>query len=487
MEKRRVSPFPFSSYSVILYSMINKVLNYVKEYQMIEAGDMVVAGISGGADSVCLLFVLLEIRKKIPFTLRAVHVNHKIRPDASEDADYVRELCKRQGVPFYLVEEDVEGRAKEYGISTEEAGRRIRYRAFGEVLGGEKGKIAVAHNSNDRAETMLFHLFRGTGLAGAGGIRPVNGNVIRPVLCLSRKEIEGWLLERNISFCHDSTNAQDIYTRNRIRHHILTYAEEEICQGALANMNRTADLLLEAQDYIDRQEKAAIKRCVKTGTGPGRVEIRIPELLKEDVYLRGCILLYCIGQAAGSRKDITAAHIRSADRLLSGERNGEIHLPYGLAVYKKYDLGMIQRKEAEDTAYMSGQGELPEHRITFPSVFEAPGLGTVEITVFLREYSQNIPQKTYTKWFDYDKITSSAMFRARRRGDYLTINNKMGHKSLQDYFVNEKIPRQERDKIYVLADGSHIMWVPGYRMSEYYKVREDTRKIMQVSILDKKI
>ncbi len=487
MEKRRVSPFPFSSYSVILYSMINKVLNYVKEYQMIEAGDMVVAGISGGADSVCLLFVLLEIRKKIPFTLRAVHVNHKIRPDASEDADYVRELCKRQGVPFHLVEEDVEGRAKEYGISTEEAGRRIRYRAFGEVLGGEKGKIAVAHNSNDRAETMLFHLFRGTGLAGAGGIRPVNGNVIRPVLCLSRKEIEGWLLERNISFCHDSTNAQDIYTRNRIRHHILTYAEEEICQGTLANMNRTADLLLEAQDYIDRQEKAAIKRCVKTGTGPGRVEIRIPELLKEDVYLRGCILLYCIGQAAGSRKDITAAHIRSADRLLSGERNGEIHLPYGLAVYKKYDLGMIQRKEAEDTAYMSGQGELPEHRITFPSVFEAPGLGTVEITVFLREYSQNIPQKTYTKWFDYDKITSSAMFRARRRGDYLTINNKMGHKSLQDYFVNEKIPRQERDKIYVLADGSHIMWVPGYRMSEYYKVREDTRKIMQVSILDKKI
>ncbi|MCI8570995.1 MAG: tRNA lysidine(34) synthetase TilS [Lachnospiraceae bacterium] len=467
--------------------MINKVLNYVKEYQMIEAGDMVVAGISGGADSVCLLFVLLEIRKKIPFTLRAVHVNHKIRPDASEDADYVRDLCKRQGVPFHLVEEDVEGRAKEYGISTEEAGRRIRYRAFGEVLGGEKGKIAVAHNSNDRAETMLFHLFRGTGLAGAGGIRPVNGNVIRPVLCLSRKEIEGWLLERNIPFCHDSTNAQDIYTRNRIRHHILTYAEEEICQGALANMNRTADLLLEAQDYIDRQEKAAIKRCVKTGTGPGRVEIRIPELLKEDVYLRGCILLYCIGQAAGSRKDITAAHIRSADRLLSGERNGEIHLPYGLAVYKKYDLGMIQRKEAEDTAYMSGQGELPEHRITFPSVFEAPGLGTVEITVFLREYSQNIPQKTYTKWFDYDKITSSAMFRARRRGDYLTINNKMGHKSLQDYFVNEKIPRQERDKIYVLADGSHIMWVPGYRMSEYYKVREDTRKIMQVSILDKKI
>ncbi len=487
MEKRRLKPLPFFSVFRYIISMINKVLNYVKEYQMIEAGDIIVAGISGGADSVCLLFVLLEIQKQIPFTLRAVHVNHKIRPDASKDADYVRELCDRQGIPFYLVEEDVESRAKEYGISTEEAGRRIRYRAFGDALEGKKGKIAVAHNSNDRAETMLFHLFRGTGLAGAGGIRPVNGNVIRPVLCLSRKEIEGWLLERNIPFCNDSTNAQDIYTRNRIRHHILAYAEEEICQGAAANMNRTADLLLEAQTYIDRQVKAAIKRCVKAGPGQERVEIWIPELLKEDAYLRGCILLECIGRAAGGRKDITSAHVKSAERLLAGNTNGEIHLPYGLAVYKKYDLGMIQRKDAEDKAIMSGQRCLSEHRITFPSVLDVPGLGKVEITVFLREYSQNIPQKTYTKWFDYDKITSSAMFRARRQGDYLTINSKMGHKSLQDYFINEKIPRQERDKMYVLADGPHVMWVPGYRMSEYYKVREDTRKIMQVSIQDKEI
>ncbi len=482
-----MSLFIFSLYSVILYSMINKVLNYVKEYQMIEPGDIIVAGISGGADSVCLLFVLLEIQKTIPFTLRAVHVNHKIRPDASEDADYVRELCNRQGIPFRLVEEDVEIRAKEYGISTEEAGRRIRYQAFGDALEGRKGKIAVAHNSNDRAETMLFHLFRGTGLAGAGGIRPVNGNVIRPVLCLSRKEIEEWLFKRNIPFCHDSTNDQDLYTRNRIRHHILAYAEEEICQGAAANMNRTADLLLKAWTYIDRQVNAAMQRCVKIDNEQGTVEICIPELLGEDEYLRGCILLECIGQAAGSRKDITAAHLRSVERLLAGTGNGQIHLPYGLAVYKKYDLGMIQRKDAENKASGPGLGDIPAYGIEIPSTFEAPGLGKVEITVFLREYSQNIPQKTYTKWFDYDKITSSAMFRARRQGDYLTINNKMGHKSLQDYFVNEKIPRQERDKIYVLADGSHIMWVPGYRMSEYYKVREDTRKIMQVSILDKEI
>ena len=487
MEKRRVILFIFSLYSVILYSMINKVLDYVKEYQMIEAGDIIVAGISGGADSVCLLFVLLEIQKKIPFTLRVVHVNHKIRPDASKDADYVRELCSRQGIPFYLVEEDVESRAKEYGISTEEAGRRTRYRAFEDALEGKKGKIAVAHNSNDRAETMLFHLFRGTGLAGAGGIRPVNGNVIRPVLCLSRNEIEEWLVKRDIPFCQDSTNSQDIYTRNRIRHHILAYAEEEICQGAAANMNRAADLLLGAQGYIDRQVKAALKRCVRTDKERGTVEVRISELLKEDGYLRGCILLECIGQAAGSRKNITAAHIRSVQQLLAGTGNGQIHLPYGLVVYKKYDLGMIQRKDAEGAEGAPCRETLPEYEAAAPCAFEVPGLGKVEITVFMQEYSQNIPQKTYTKWFDYDKITSSAMFRVRRQGDYLTVNNEMGHKSLQDYFVNEKIPRQERDKIYVLADGSHIMWVPGYRMSEYYKVREDTRKIMQVSIPDKKI
>ncbi|MDY2699793.1 MAG: tRNA lysidine(34) synthetase TilS [Lachnospiraceae bacterium] len=462
--------------------MIKKVFNYVKKYRMIEPEDVVIAGISGGADSVCLLFMLLEIRKKIPFILEVVHVNHGIREDAFKDAEFVRKLCDEKDIPFYLIEVNVKECARAQGISEEEAGRDIRYKSFEMALNGRSGKIAVAHNSNDRAETMLFHLFRGTGLAGASGIRPVNGKIIRPLLCLKRSEIESYLKEKQISFCQDSTNEQDIYTRNRIRHHILTYAEREVCQGAVSNMSRAADQFLEAEEYIERQTKAAMNNCVETEKD-GTVLIRLPDYFREDKYIQGCILLSCVEKAAGRRKDITAAHIGSILSLFQSGGNKEIHLPYDLVVYKKYDLGMIQKREFCKKQALEEE-TVNVFQVAAPSVLSIPGIGRVEFTVVSREYSQNIPQKTYTKWFDYDKITSSVMFRTKRAGDYLTINDKMGHQSLQNYFVNEKIPREERGRIYLLAEGSHVIWLPGYRISEYYKVQDSTRNILQVCVLD---
>ncbi len=461
--------------------MINKVLEYVKKYRMIESEDTIVAGISGGADSVCLLFILLEIRRRIPFFLRAVHINHGIRPDAARDACYVRELCARQNIPFFLVEENVRQKAREHRRSEEEEGRILRYEAFERVLGAQKGRIAVAHNSNDRAETMLFHLFRGTGLGGMSGIPPVNGKIIRPLLCLTRNEIEFWLKEQNISFCLDSTNASDDYTRNRIRHHILPYAEEEICHGAVSHMNQAADQLLMAEDFLRKQTDFAMERCLQTKDAPDRVLIHIPSFLKEDEFLRGRILLNALRLASESRKDITSVHINSTEAFLRGTGSGEIHLPYGLTVYRKYDLGIIQRGR-EISPPCAG----PEvFEISIPSRLVLPGLGRVEFTVFKRDYSQIFPQKTYTKWFDYDKITSVVVFRTRQAGDYLTINRSLGRKSLQDYFVNQKIPRQERPHIYLLAENSHVIWIPGFRISEYYKVDENTKTILQVRFPDK--
>lgn len=474
--------------------MITKVFDYVQKYQMIEEGDTIAAGVSGGADSVCLLFVLLRLREKIPFRLAVVHVNHGIREDAGRDADYVKRLCEENNLPFYLTEINIKDYAGEYGLSEEEAGRKVRYQAFREALlkenAGGRGKIAVAHNSNDRGETMLFHLFRGTGLTGAGGIKPVSGNVIRPLLCLERKEIEGWLKEQHISYQTDSTNYQDIYTRNRIRHHILPYAEENICSGVIAHMSQAGDNLLEAEEFIVRQTDLAKKRCVVSDNKQGKdgITIILPEFKKEDSYLQGRILLSCLEEIAQGRKDITSNHISSIRKLFVSDGCKEIHLPYGITVYKKYDVGMIdkgnRRKGRENT---SGGDVRKEYEVPIPGSLFVPGLGAAEITVFSYEKCENIPKKTYTKWFDYDKITKSIAFRIRRKGDFLTINERMGHKSLQDYFVNEKIPKAERDSFYVLAEGSHIMWVPGHRISEYYKVSETTLNILQVKINKKNL
>lgn len=485
--------------------MIEKVLAYMKKYHMLEAGDTIAAGISGGADSVCLLFVLLAIRKEIPFSLAVVHVNHGIRREAGEDAAYVKRLCEENKLPFYLTEEDVRARAKELGISEEEAGRQVRYEAFEKALEAERlrkkaddvqqgaeaeeqeeikqgqERIAVAHNSNDRAETMLFHLFRGTGLTGAAGIKPVNGKVIRPLLGMERAEIEDWLEKQNISYREDSTNAQDCYTRNRIRHHILPYAEEEICRGAVSHLSRAGAQFQEADEFIKRQVLLAERRCTVSyeGAEGAGVQIDLPKFFEEDAYLQSCILMSGFEKAGESRKDITAAHVEGVRELFLKTGSCEMHLPCGLMVYKKYDLGMIVK---EDTA--NKQTDFKDCEVPVPGSLFVPRLGRVEITVFPYKKSENIPQKTYTKWLDYDKITRSILFRVRKAGDYLTINEREDRKSLQDYFVNEKIPKAERDCFYVLADGAHIIWVPGYRISAHYKVSEDTRTILEIKLCE---
>ncbi len=482
--------------------MITKVYDYVKKYHMIESGDMIVAGISGGADSVCLLFMLLEIRKKIDFKLAVVHVNHGIRKEAGEDAEYVRGLCTEKKLPFYLTEADVKTYAAEKGLSEEEAGREIRYLAFEEALRKEyvsdceakridlekslppKAKIAVAHNNNDRAETILFNLFRGTGIKGLAGIRPVNGRIIRPILCMERKEIEGWLSEKGITYCNDCTNEQDIYTRNRIRHHILPFAEKEVCRGAVSHISKAGEHLLETTDFIERQTMQARERCCKKGFDD-EVKICISALKQEDEYLQRQILLSALEQISPGRKDITFAHINNMEQLLDKDGSKEIHLPYGIVVCKEYDMVTIRRKasvkdetEKQNLTDWGQEKYLPNES----GKMDVPGLGTVEFAIFSYEKSKNIPQKTYTKWFDYDKINQSVLFRKREPGDYLTINSSMNRKSLQDYLVNQKIPKARRDEMYILADAAHIMWVPGYRISEYYKVTEDTRRVLQVTV-----
>ncbi len=484
-----------------------KVKAYIGKHHMLAPGDTVVMGVSGGADSVCLFLLLCELAKEMELQLVVVHVHHGIRKEADEDAAYVEQLCGERKIPFVLVREDVKAYARREHLSEEEAGRKIRYKAFEEALvkygqrdngdGGGKGKIAVAHNANDRAETMLFHLFRGTGLAGAGGIRPVREQVIRPILCLKREEIEEYLKERQISFCIDCTNLEDTYTRNRIRNHILPYAEKEICKGAVAHMCDTADILLETEGYVRRQTLKAYERCL-VGKEEGKLEFRVDVLLEEEAFIRKQVLLMGLEQVTKGRKDITSVHIADIDGLLEKNGSKRLSLPYGLVVLKEcrkdYDRLILHRREADRNR--KEETILPEMLVEPPAKIELPGIGKVKLTLWEREKlfgeseisdfflgkSQIIPQKSCTKWFDYDRITKSLKFRIRETGDYLTINEKMSRKSLKEYMIAEKIPKDQRDKIYVLADGSHILWVTGYRISEYYKVTVQTEHILQVQI-----
>ena len=193
----------------------NRVYNFIRKKEMISPGSKVLVGLSGGADSTALLLVLWELKRLLQIDLLAVHVNHCIRKEAGEDADFARRLCEKLGVDFFLVKKDIPALSAEWKMTEEEAGRKVRYDAFTEIA-KENGVsyIAVAHHQNDVAETLLMNLLRGSGIHGAGGIRPVREKVIRPFLCVDRKEIEDYLEERHQDYCHDATNDENIYTRN---------------------------------------------------------------------------------------------------------------------------------------------------------------------------------------------------------------------------------------------------------------------------------
>ncbi len=482
---------------------------------MITQGDLVAAGVSGGADSVCLLHLLLRLRREISFRLIVVHVNHLARAEAAEDAAYVKALCGQLGVPYFLREVDMKGYAAVHRLSVEEAGRILRYRAFEEVLAeqgeGNAGcKIAVAHNANDRAETMLFHIFRGSGVKGVGSIQPVRGTVIHPLLCLEREEIEAYLESYKLAWRTDATNQEDLYTRNKIRRHILPYAEQEICQGAVAHMNGLADILSDTEAYLEEQSRKVYEACVQSRNngetlwrrgyepqaGADQLRIQADRLLAEHPVMVQRVLLSCLEQMIPHRKDITGRHIAELTELMTKEGSKELSLPCGVKAYQEYAVLFLVRKDRGFGAPFRVSGRKDNNGAVYeikpPMELHIPGTGDVAFTlrepdpdllerIFCKE-EENIPENGYTKWFDYDKITTVLLLRTRRQGDYLTIDSSLRTKSVKQYMINEKVPKMQRDSLYLLADGAHVLWIPGYRISQYYKVDKSTKRILQVGI-----
>lgn len=246
--------------------MYQKVKAYVKKWHMLQKEDSVIAGISGGADSVCLLFMLLKLQKELGFALMAVHVNHGIRgAEAERDEAYVKRLCRQWNVRLKVYRENVPAYAKEHGMTEEEAGRDIRRTCFCKVLKEWGGtKIALAHHENDNVETLLWNLCRGTGIRGLGGIAPVNDVWIRPLLCVKRREIESYLKKRGISYCTDTTNADRRYMRNRIRMDVIPYLEDCVNTESVSHMGKTMERMYELEQYI-LEEVGSIKRAVQAG------------------------------------------------------------------------------------------------------------------------------------------------------------------------------------------------------------------------------
>ncbi len=457
-----------------------KVLNFIKKNGMLTEGNKVVVGFSGGADSTALLNVLLELKDVLKIEVYALHLNHGIRDEAGDDAKFCEAFCRDRGIQYKVVLRDVPAMAKETKTTLEEAGRKARYEAFDEFA-GETGAdyIAVAHHQNDVAETLLLNLSRGTGLHGGSGIRTVRDNIIRPLLCVSRDEIENYLREKEVLFCTDKTNLENDHTRNIIRNIIIPEFEDKINKRTVDHLARAAASFEKADDFVRSYAKETFDKIVKQKKSG--VEFECGRLLREAEIIRENVVLMCFEKLVKNRKDICAVHVEKVLSLMdSTDGTSEVSLPYGLEAKRSYNLLTIRKKEnrietcPDIVLDISGDSE---------TEIEIPGLGVAGISLFSYEKSQFPPRETYTKWFDYDRI-QEVVFRTRRPGDFMYIEQggAIKKKELKKFYTDEKIPQDERDGKYVLADGSSILWVPGYRMGAAAKVSEKTKRILAIKI-----
>lgn len=476
--------------------MTEEVLRWIQKENLIQAGDTVLVGLSGGADSVCLLRVLAVLREKIGFSLQAVHVEHGIRGGESrEDAMFAERLCEKMGLSCKTWHLDVPLYAKEQGIGLEEAARLLRYDCYRKAAEEElkkgcaeaKIKIALAHHADDQAETVLFQMARGSGIHGLCGIRPKRAltdqaEIIRPLLSVTRREIEDYLKELGQEFRVDSTNWDTDYSRNRIRHKILPQLEQINSQAA-CHIAQSAENLSEIAEYLDKEVKALLPAvCRKEEEG----YLILDALFQEyPTVLQKEAVLSVLGEVSGSRKDIGMVHVESVRSLAALQVGRQMTLPYGVCATRVYDGICLQRTVTEKT-------ETLEYEIDREGLLRAECGESLTVTLpdgelLLRIFDFSgeigeIPKKKYTKWMDYDKIKDRLRIRTRAAGDYLVIDTQGHRKKLKQYFVEEKIPANVRNKVWLLADASHILWVIGGRISADCRIQKSTRRILEIQI-----
>ena len=458
--------------------MINKVKKFCRQKELLRRGDRVLVGLSGGADSVCLFLILLELAKEWNLTLLPVHIHHGIRGEEAErDVAFCEALCKEYGLECRVYRVFVPELAKQHGWTLEEAGRNARYRIFSEWKeNGRCDRIAVAHHKNDQAETVLFQMFRGSRLKGLAGMEAVHGAVIRPLLEVSREEIEEYLKEKDQDFCIDSTNFEEEYTRNIIRHSILPSAQN-IQPQAVQHIAETAEYLGRVDVFLEKLSTELYQKAVaipqKEGE-PWRLSVEL--LSAADSLLAERVVYRVLCQAAGGKKDITSGYVRDCMELLTKQTGRRVEFLGGVSAKKNYGELWIGR-----------DGGVPE-----TVCFEISGFPFEKVLpdgrvlrIFLEENKQKegfIPKSTCTKWFDYDKIRGIVALRTLLEEDQMVLYTDGRGKRAAEVLKDAKVPVEERRKKWLLAADNQILWIPGIRGSEAYRITKETKVILVATI-----
>ncbi len=452
--------------------LLTTIKETIKKYRMLSPGERVLVAVSGGPDSVCLLSVLQALAMDLD--LHIAHLDHMFRgKESADEALFVGELANTFGIPATIEMVDVPAYCLERGLSPQEGARKVRYAFLQRVARTiDASHIATGHTADDQAETFLMRLLRGAGASGLSAIPAVRENIVRPLIEITRAEVLEYLKDRGLSFATDPSNTKPVYTRNRVRLEIIP---------ALKGFNPRIVETLAAEAALLRDENEAIEfHCAHLADG-------ILERDKDDLFIkrnefsalpiafRRRLIKRALDLAGVESARLSQVQIDEALAFMASAQTGRtMDLPHGLAVTREYDRFVLSaRSISDDFSYL----------ISIPGVTVIPELPATVETLITDRLPVEPQDKNYV-WqalFDYDKMGSFLTFRNRHPGDWFCPAGMGGkRKKLQDYFVDEKVPRRERDTVPLLCSGEDVLWVVGLRTDERFLWGPNTKKGLMV-------
>ncbi len=462
-----------------------KLLAALRQYRLAAPGETLLIAVSGGADSICLLHCLAGLREDLEIDLRAAHLNHRLRPEADADEDYVKHACAQISVPLTSEGYYVKEYQAAYRLTPEEAAREVRYQFLARVAAQVgAARVLVAHTADDDAETVLLHLLRGSGLAGLEGLKALSEwrstltdarvELARPLLGVSRAEIMEYCQAHNLSPREDASNFDPAFLRNRVRHELLPYLEtfNPAIREALRRLGHLAgeDLaLLEAETERRWQTLAQV--------ADGSVVFKRSDIATLETPLKRRLLRRALAELRGSLKDIEWRHTEDMLALLEKPAGKRINLPGGLLMLMGYDTLRLCRAE-ETIPYPP----LPEiSRLAVPGVTRLPGW-TVNASLVPKRPAggKATAADDYTAHLDADVTGDRLWLRGRARGDHFQPLGMKDSKKVSRFLIAAKVPAAWRDRIPLVIDGDKIVWLVGQRLDARFRVTPKTRRVLRL-------
>lgn len=440
--------------------MLQKVENFISKHQMLQVGDKIVVGVSGGADSLALLHILLYFKKDYGLELVVVHLNHQLRDqEGKRDADFVADLARRWGITAFIESADVLGYAKDKKLSIETAAREIRYQLYQRIAKTtQASKIALGHHADDQVETILMRILRGAGEEGLAGISPVRDNIIRPLLNVTKGEIELYCRENDLNYCLDATNLETVYLRNKIRLELLPLLEKDYNGNIKQTLLRLGTLAREDANYWSQYCQEILQEIIVRSEKNGLI-LEWKKITSYHSAVQRRLIREAIRKVQGNVLNVGFDRLEEIRIFFLSSPQGKKILPSGLILEKSYgQLAIYQEEE-----------------ISYSYSLQIPGINILEdlnLTIRTQVIDQIPPQQNLNPrqfYLSFNPSDGPLVIRNRREGDWFSPHGARGSKKIKDYFIDAKVPRFLRDKIPLLAQKNQVFWIIGQRLGKSEK------------------